>query len=66
MECSDGIYIFTQSRAEAFVIPTEAHGGQEFWAEILRRGLFDAELAIRAATSVAGDFWWPPVDADSH
>ena len=57
---SDGIYVFTRQRAESFAIPTEATGGSEFWGEILARGLFDAELAITAASSPGGTFVWPP------
>jgi len=59
LEASDGIYIFTSQRPESYVIPTEALGGSEIWNEILRRGLFDPELAIRAAASVEGLFCWP-------
>src|SRR5579862_10053371 len=50
-EVSDGLYVFTSPRPESYVIPTEARGGRELWFEILRRGLFDSELAIRAAAS---------------
>lgn len=57
---SDGIYVFTSERPESFVIPMDAEGGPEFWNEVLQRGLFDAELAIQAATSVQGTFVWPP------
>ena len=59
---SDGIYIFTSERPESYVIPTEANGGTELWEEILRRGLFDSELAIEAASSAGGVFTWPPVE----
>lgn len=48
---TDEIYIFTDERPESRVIPTEAAGGLDLWNEIVRRGLFDAELAIRAASS---------------
>ncbi len=56
---SDEIYIFTGQRPESYLIPIEAAGGQELWYEILHRGLFDAELAIRAATATEGIFCWP-------
>ena len=56
---SDGVYVFTRLRPESFVVPTEARGGAEFWAELIRRGLFDPELAISAASAVSGTFWWP-------
>lgn len=57
---SDGIYVFTRLRPESFVIPTEALGGPELWSEIIRRGLFGAELAIKAATEVGTMSCWPP------
>ncbi len=56
---SDGIYVFTDRRPESYVVPTEAEGGSAFWEEILRRDLFDAELAIEAAGSAEGLFCWP-------
>ena len=60
---SDGIYIFTSDRPESYVIPSEANGGDEFWQEILRRNLFDCELAIEAMTALEGLFVWPPESA---
>lgn len=57
---SDGIYVFTTQRPESYVIPTEAEGGAELWAEIVRRGLFDPQLAIDAMSSPGGLFVWPP------
>jgi hypothetical protein len=57
---SDGIYVFTKSRPESYVIPTEAIGGLRLWNEIIDRGIFDAKLAISAATATEGQFWWPP------
>lgn len=62
---SDGIYLFTSERPESYVIPTEADGGTKLWEEVLRRGLFDSELAIEAASSVAGMFTWPPESSGS-
>jgi hypothetical protein len=56
---SDDIYIFTDERPESRVIPTEAAGGPDLWNEIIRRGLFDAELAIRAASSIDRLFCCP-------
>ena len=56
---SDGIYIYTSERLESYVIPTEARGGAELWAEIIRRNLFDASLAIEAASSPGGLYCWP-------
>jgi hypothetical protein len=57
---SDSLYVFTAERAESYAVPIEAEGGAAFWAEILRRGLFDAELAITAASSGEGTYCWPP------
>ncbi|HEY9627322.1 MAG TPA: HEAT repeat domain-containing protein [Coleofasciculaceae cyanobacterium] len=48
---SDEIYLFTDERPESYVIPTEAEGGSALWSEILARKLFDAEMAIQAATT---------------
>jgi hypothetical protein len=56
---SDDIYIFTDERAESHLVPTEGAGGLELWNEIIRRGLFDAELAIRAASST-GELFCDP------
>jgi TPR repeat protein len=61
---SDGIYVFTKIRPESYVVPTEAIGAQELWSELIRRGLFDAELATTAATAIEGQFWWPPNKSD--
>jgi hypothetical protein len=58
---SDELYIFTSERPDSYVIPTEAKGASELWGEIIHRGLFDARLAITAATSSEGIFCWPPV-----
>ena len=57
---SDGIYVFTSQRPESYMIPIEASGGSEFWSEVLRRQLFDAQLAIEAASSAGGLYCWPP------
>jgi hypothetical protein len=59
---SDGIYVFTADRPESYAIPTEADGGAGFWEEILRRGLFDSELAVTAAQSPGGLYCWPPTE----
>jgi hypothetical protein len=59
---SDCVYIFTRGREESYAIPTEARGGPELWNEIIRRGLFDAKLAITAAASGGGVFCWPETD----
>ena len=64
MLVSDGIYVFTSTRPESYVIPTEAIGGAKLWEEILRRRLFDHQLAIEAAASAGGLYCWPPPAAE--
>ena len=59
---SDGLYIFTQQHPESFHVPIEGNGGQAFWDEIIRRGLFNAEMAIEIATAPEGVRCWPPVE----
>ena len=59
---SDGILLFTREREASWAVPMEASGGQELWAELIRRGLFDAELAIEAMRAADGVFCWPPVE----
>lgn len=56
---SDEIYVFTTQRPESYLIPTEAKGGGELWSEIMRRKLFDPELAIKAVTSIDTLYCWP-------
>ena len=56
---SDGIYIFTSARPESYVIPIEAEGGAELWNELIHRQLFDASLAIQAATETETLHCWP-------
>jgi len=63
---SDAIYVFTRGRAESYAIPVDAGGGHEFWDELVRRGLFDAELAARAMGAVDGVFCWPELDAEGR
>ena len=56
----DEIYIFIKSRPESYLIPTEADGGSALWGGIIDRGLFDADLAIKAATASSEElFCWP-------
>jgi len=57
---SDGIYIFTTTRPESYVIPTEAVGGSDLWEELLKRRLFDPSLAIEAMAATSEIFCWPP------
>jgi len=55
---TDDIAIFTLGRPESYLIPIEAKGGNELWSEILDRGLFDHDLAIKALTSTSGSYCW--------
>ena len=56
----DEVYIFTNERPESYVIPMDSFGGLQLWNEIIERGLFDAELAIKAASSTSDElFCWP-------
>ena len=66
LTCSDGIYVFTSLRPESWVIPTEAAGGLGFLDELIKRELFDAELAIKAAAATEGLFCWPPPEQDKE
>jgi hypothetical protein len=62
----DEIYIFVKDRPESYLIPTEADGGADLWGEIINRKLFDAELAIKAATAPEDSlFCWPEIERDS-
>jgi hypothetical protein len=56
---SDGIYIFTRERPESYAIPMEGSGGPQLWDELIRRNLFSADLAIKAASSTEGVLCWP-------
>jgi hypothetical protein len=62
---SDDLYVFTSLRPESWVIPVEADGGLRLLDELIRRGLADAGLAIKAATAHDGLFCWPPPDHDT-
>jgi len=56
---SDEIYIFSNERPESYVVPIDANGGSDLWFEIIRRRMFDAELAIRSASATGELFCWP-------
>jgi hypothetical protein len=56
---TDTLYIFTHQRPASYEIPAEAEGGAELWGEIVRRGLFDAQLAIAVASGHSGLACWP-------
>lgn len=62
---SDEIYIFTRQRPESYLIPTEADGGQALFQELIRRRLFDAELAIKAMSTTDELFCWPEIESNS-
>jgi len=57
---SDGIYVFTDLGDESVAIPLEAVGGNELLVELVRRGLYDEDLATVATTAGMGLFCWPP------
>jgi hypothetical protein len=57
----DDVYIFTDERSESYAIPMDSLGGLQLWGEIIERGLFDAELAVKAASASSGELLcWPP------
>lgn len=59
---SDRLYVFVRDREASYVVPTAATGGAAFFGTLVERHLFDAKLAIEAATSGEGGlFCWPPV-----
>jgi hypothetical protein len=60
---SDGWYLFTKHRPESYAVPVEADGGDALLDELLKRKLFDAALAIRAATAFNEVFCWPPLES---
>ncbi|HEV7904697.1 MAG TPA: hypothetical protein VGO96_12710 [Pyrinomonadaceae bacterium] len=55
----DELYLFTDERPESYLVPMHAVGADALWDEILRRELFDAEMAIKAASSIDKLFCWP-------
>jgi hypothetical protein len=57
----DEVYIFTDERSESYVVPMDSSGGLQLWGEIIERGLFDAELAVKAASASSDELLcWPP------
>lgn len=58
----DELYLFTDERPESYLIPMIAVGADALWDEIIRRGLFDAESAIEAASSIDKLFCHPPAE----
>jgi hypothetical protein len=62
---SDEILIFTEGKEKSYLIPVEADGGFALWDQIIDRELFDAELAIKLATSSDEQFHcWPSKDEE--
>ncbi len=59
---SDEIYLFTSTRAESYLIPTEADGGSQLVGELIHRDLFAAELILEAVTTEGELFCWPPAE----
>lgn len=60
---SNGLYFFTSRRPESYAIPLQGKGGAALWDEVIRRGLFDPNLAREASTCVENNtFFWPPLD----
>ncbi|HZH31965.1 MAG TPA: hypothetical protein VEY11_14460 [Pyrinomonadaceae bacterium] len=58
----DMIYIFMDERPESYSIPAEADIEGALWNEILRRKLFDAEVAIEAMSSTNKLFCCPAME----
>ncbi|HKB64664.1 MAG TPA: hypothetical protein VKC61_02335 [Pyrinomonadaceae bacterium] len=58
----DVIYVFTDERPESYSIPSEADVEGALWNEIIRRQLFDAEVAVKAMSSLNKLFCCPPIE----
>lgn len=61
-ESPDEMYLFTDERPESYLIPMIAVGADALWDEIIRRGVFDAELAIKAASAIDELFCYPAAE----
>lgn len=59
---SDELYIFTSTRPESYLIPTEAAGGSDLVNELMERKLFPAEMMCQAVLTEGELFCWPPPD----
>ncbi|MHA1925778.1 MAG: hypothetical protein ACXABV_06490 [Candidatus Thorarchaeota archaeon] len=60
---TDEILIFVEGQEASYLIPIEADGGSALWNKIIERELFDAELAIKLATSSDGEYHcWPSLE----
>ena len=59
---SDRLYIFVRGREHSYSVPTAAVGGAALFGTLIDKHLFDARLAIEAATSQEDAlFCWPPI-----
>ena len=59
----DEIYIFTNQREESYLIPSEALGASALWGEIVDRGLYDAEKAIKVMSGKETQLYcWPSAE----
>ena len=56
----DDIYIFIRNREHSYRIPSTAMNAEELWTEIIRRELFDAEVAIQLMTTSNEMQCFPP------
>jgi hypothetical protein len=56
---TEALYIFTRERPESYAVPMQADGGPELLQALIEHGLFDAQMAIEAASAEAGLFCWP-------
>ncbi len=56
----DDIYIFVRNREHSYRIPSTATNAEDLWAEILRRDLFDAEVAVQLLTTSNEIQCFPP------
>jgi len=58
---SDVLLLEIQGREKPAVVLTEAHGGPEFMAELLKRELFPQKVFDKAISSTDGTtHCWPP------
>ena len=63
----DELYIFTDERPQSYIIPMDAYGALQLWSEIIKRGLFDAEIAIQAASASSDELLcWPQENQDEY
>lgn len=60
---SDEYYVFTATRPESYVIPSEAAGVSDLLDALMARRHFPAEVAIEAATLSEGEIvCWPKAE----